>query len=83
MDSEIKVKAMFKQATIKAGIATLQFEVLPSENRFMDVLGLAGSNVVLGLAGVQGEPPLDDAMPGGDYRFNPETGEVEEVGDER
>ena len=58
------IKASFKQATVKAGVATLQFEVLPSAKGFMEVMKMTGGVVVLTIQTEQQELPLDDVAEG-------------------
>lgn len=58
------IKANFKQATVKAGVAVLQFEVLSSVKGFNDVLKMAGNTVVLTVQTEQQELPLDDVAEG-------------------
>ena len=43
----MKVKALFKQATVKGGVATLQFEILTEAPNAFEVIQLAGKNTVL------------------------------------
>lgn len=82
-----EIKASFKQATIKAGTATLQFEVLPSAEGFTEVMKMTGGVVILTVETEQQELPLDDSPAEGqttinNYFVNANTGEVTEYGDE-
>ena len=43
----MKVKALFKQATVKGGVATLQLEILTEAPNAFEVIQLAGKNTVL------------------------------------
>ena len=58
-----EIKASFKQATIKAGTATLQFEVLPSAEGFTEVMKMTGGVVMLTVETEQQELPLDEEQP--------------------
>ena len=58
------IKASFKQATVKSGVAVLQFEVLPSAKGFMEVMKMTGGVVVLTIQTEQQELPLDDVAEG-------------------
>lgn len=77
-----EIKASFKQATIKAGTATLQFEVLPSAEGFTEVMKMTGGVVMLTVETEQQELPLDEEQPTegqttiNNYFVNAETGEV-------
>lgn len=77
-----EIKASFKQATIKAGTATLQFEVLPSAEGFTQVMKLTGGVVLLTLETEQDELPFEEqpaAQPVVNiYNVNADTGEVTE-----
>lgn len=79
-----EIKASFKQATIKGGTATLQFEVLPSAKGFMDAVKMAGSVVLLTIENEQQELPLDEEQPSegqttiNNYFVNADTGEISE-----
>lgn len=43
----MKVKALFKQSTVKGGVAQLTFEILTDAANAFDVIQLSGKNVVL------------------------------------
>lgn len=77
-----EIKASFKQATIKAGTATLQFEVLPSAAGFTEVMKMTGGVVMLTVETEQQELPLDEEVQGqttiNNYFVNADTGEVSE-----
>lgn len=77
-----EIKASFKQATIKAGTATLQFEVLPSAEGFTQVMKLTGGVVLLTLETEQDELPFEEqpaAQPVVNIcNVNADTGEVTE-----
>lgn len=77
-----EIKASFKQATVKAGTATLQFEVLPSAEGFTDVMRMAGEPVMLTVESEQPELPLDEfdgqTVINNNYYVSAETGEVYE-----
>lgn len=83
-----EIKASFKQATIKAGTATLQFEVLPSAEGFTEVMKMTGVVVMLTVETEQPELPLEDCEPTegqttiNNYFVNADTGEVTEYGEE-
>ena len=83
-----EIKASFKQATIKAGTATLQFEVLPSAAGFTEVMKMTGGVVMLTVETEQQELPLDDDKPAegqttiNNYFVNADTGEINEYSDE-
>lgn len=77
-----EIKASFKQATIKAGTATLQFEVLPSAEGFTEVMKMTGGVVILTVETEQQELPLDEEQHTegqttiNNYFVNADTGEV-------
>ncbi len=77
-----EIKASFKQATIKAGTATLQFEVLPSAEGFTEVMKMTGGVVMLTVETEQQELPLDCDKPAegqttiNNYFVSADTGEV-------
>ena len=82
-----EIKASFKQATIKAGTATLQFEVLPSAEGFTEVMKMTGGVVMLTVETEQQELPLEEEQAQGqttinNYFVNADTGEVTEYGEE-
>lgn len=82
-----EIKASFKQATIKAGTATLQFEVLPSAEGFTEVMKMTGGVVMLTVETEQQELPFEENQTEGqttiyNYFVNANTGEVTEYGDE-
>lgn len=43
----MKVKALFKQSTVKGGVAQLTFEIITDATNAFDVIQLSGKNVVL------------------------------------
>lgn len=77
------IKASFKQATIKAGTATLQFEVLPSAEGFTEVMKMTGGVVMLTIQTEQQELPFDEEPEGqttiNNYFVNADTGEITEA----
>ncbi len=84
-----EIKASFKQATIKAGTATLQFEVLPSAEGFTEVMKMTGGVVMLTVeteqqeldfdAEYEAEPlPLDEEPIERPANVDAETGEIYE-----
>ena len=79
-----EIKASFKQATIKAGTATLQYEVLPSAAGFTEVMKMTGGVVMLTVETEQQELPLDEEQPTqgqttiNNYFVNADTGEINE-----
>lgn len=82
----MEIRANFKQATVKGGTAVLQLEILTSYANAFPILKLSGKPVVLTLADIQDEPPLDyDEDEGEPLPFDrpanvdAETGEVYEV----
>lgn len=65
------IKAHFKQATVKGGVAVLQLEVLTDAAGAFDVIKQAGRTVVLT---IETEPlPFDDERPA---NVDFETGEI-------
>ena len=83
-----EIKASFKQVTIKAGTATLQFEVQPSAEGFTEVMKMTGGVVMLTVETEQQESPLDEGQQAegqttinNDF-VNADTGEVTEYGEE-
>lgn len=63
---DVRVKASFKQATVKGGTAVVQMEVLTCAAGFYDLMRLAGQNVVLNVEGKQSELDLEPEMPQGE-----------------
>lgn len=55
----IEIRANFKQATVKGGTAVLQLEILTSDANAFPILKLSGKPVVLTVADIQDELPLD------------------------
>lgn len=82
----MEIRANFKQATVKGGTAVLQLEILTSDANVFPILKLSGKPVVLTVADIQDELPLDcDEDEGEPLPFDrpanvdAETGEVYEV----
>lgn len=82
----MEIRANFKQATVKGGTAVLQLEILTSDANAFPILKLSGKPVVLTVADIQDELPLDyDEEEGEPLPFDrpanvdAETGEVYEV----
>ena len=82
----MEIRANFKQATVKGGTAVLQLEILTSDANDFPILKLSGKPVVLTVADIQDELPLDyDEDEGEPLPFDrpanvdAETGEVYEV----
>lgn len=82
----IEIRANFKQATVKGGTAVLQLEILTSDANAFPTIKLSGKPVVLTVADIQDELPLDyDEDEGEPLPFDrpanvdAETGEVYEV----
>ena len=79
------ISANFKQATVKGGTAVLQLEILTSDANAFPILKLSGKPVVLTVADIQDELPLDYDEEGEPLPFDrpanvdAETGEVYEV----
>lgn len=55
----MEIRAKFKQATVKGGTAVLQLEILTSDANAFPILKLSGKPVVLTVADIQDELPLD------------------------
>lgn len=55
----MEIRANFKQATVKGGTAVLQLEILTSGANAFPILKLSGKPVVLTVADIQDELPLD------------------------
>lgn len=55
----MEIRAKFKQATVKGGTAVLQLEILTSDASAFPILKLSGKPVVLTVADIQDELPLD------------------------
>ncbi len=55
----MEIRADFKQATVKGGTAVLQLEILTSDANAFPILKLSGKPVVLTVADIQDELPLD------------------------
>lgn len=82
----MEIRDNFKQATVKGGTAVLQLEILTSDGNAFPILKLSGKPVVLTVADIQDELPLDyDEDEGEPLPFDrpanvdAETGEVYEV----
>lgn len=83
----MEIRANFKQATVKGGPAVLQLEILTSDANAFPILKLSGKPVVLTVADIQDELPLDyDEEDEGELlpfdrpaNVDAETGEVYEV----
>lgn len=81
----MEIRAKFKQATVKCGTAVLQLEILTSDANAFPILKLSGKPVVLTVADIQDELPLDYEEEGEPLPFDrpanvdAETGEVYEV----
>lgn len=82
----MEIRANFKQATVKVGTAVLHLEILTSDANAFPILKLSGKPVVLTVADIQDELPLDyDEDEGEPLPFDrpanvdAETGEVYEV----
>lgn len=81
----MEIRAKFKQATVKCGTAVLQLEILTSDDNAFPILKLSGKPVVLTVADIQDELPLDYDEEGEPLPFDrpanvdAETGEVYEV----
>lgn len=81
----MEIRAKFKQATVKCGTAVLQLEILTSDANAFPILKLSGKPVVLTVADIQDELPLDYDEEGEPLPFDrpanvdAETGEVYEV----
>lgn len=76
-----EINARFKQATIKDGNATLQFEVLPTAKGFVEIMKLTGGVVMLAVETEQEKLPLEEGVNQAtinNYFVNADTGEVEE-----
>ena len=73
----MEIRANFKQATVKGGTAVLQLEILTSDANAFPILKLSGKPVVLTVADIQDELPLDydedegEPANGGDPAFTP------------
>lgn len=55
----MEIRANFKQATVKGGTAVLQLEILTSDANAFPILKLSGKPVVLTVADINDELPLD------------------------
>lgn len=81
----MEIRANFKQATVKGSTAVLQLEILTSDAGAFPILKLSGKPVVLTVADIQDELPLDYDEEGDPLPFerqanvDAETGEVYEV----
>lgn len=82
----MEIRANFKQATVNGGTAVLKLEILTSDASAYPILKLSGKPVVLTVADIQDELPLDyDENEGEPLPFDrpanvdAETGEVYEV----
>lgn len=80
----MEIRANFKQATVKGGTAVLQLEILTSDANASPILKLSGKPVVLTVADIQDELPLDydegEPLPfDRPANVDADTGEVYEV----
>lgn len=82
----IEIRANFKQATVKGGTAVLQLEILTSDANAFPILKLSGKPVVLTVADIQDDLPLDYEDDEGEplpfdrpANVDADTGEVYEV----
>ena len=83
----MEIRANFKQATVEGGTAVLQLEILTSDANAFPILKLSGKPVVLTVADIQDELPLDydEEDEGEPFPFDrpanvdADTGEVYEV----
>ncbi|MEE0331568.1 MAG: hypothetical protein UDP16_09890 [Collinsella sp.] len=83
----MEIRGNFKQATVKGGTAVLQLEILTSDANAFPIPKLSGKPVVLTVADIQDELPLDyDEEDEGEQlpfdrpaNVDAETGEVYEV----
>lgn len=82
----MEIRANFKQATVKGGTAVLQLEILASDANAFPIIKLSGKPVVLTVADIQDELPLDNDEDEGEplpfdrpANEDAETGEVYEV----
>ena len=82
----MEIRANFKQATVKGGTAVPQLEILTSDANAFPILKLSGKPVVLTVADIKDELPLDyDEDEGEPLPFDrpanvdADTGEVYEV----
>lgn len=82
----MEIRANFKQATVKGGTEVLQLEILTSDANAFPILKLSGKPVVLTVADIQDELPLDYYEDDGEplpfdrpANVDAETGEVYEV----
>ena len=82
----MEIRANFKQATVNGGTAVLQLEILTSDANAFPILKLSGKPVVLTVADIHDELPLDYDEDEGDplpfdrpANVDAETGEVYEV----
>lgn len=83
----VEIRANFKQATVKGGTAVLQLEILTSDASAFPIIKLSDKPVVLTVADIQDELPLDyDEEDEGEplpfdqpANVDAETGEVYEV----
>lgn len=80
----MEIRANFKQATVKGGTAVLQLEILTSDANAFPILKLSGKPVVLTVADINEELPLDyeegEPLPfDRPANVDAETGEVYEV----
>lgn len=80
----MEIRANFKQATVNGGTAELKLEILTSDAIAFPILKLSGKPVVLTVADIQDELPLDydegEPLPfDRPANVDAETGEVYEV----
>lgn len=74
------VKANFKQATVKGGVAVLQFEVLTDAEGAFEIVRQSGHRVFLTVETEQQELDFTEceALPAA-FEVDPETGEITEI----
>ena len=80
----MEIRPNFKRATVKGGTAVLQLEILTSDANAFPILKLSGKPVVLTVADIQDELPLDydegEPLPfDRPANVDADTGEVYEV----
>lgn len=82
----MEIRANFKQATVNGGTAVLQLEILTSDANAFPILKLSGKPVVLTVADIQDDLPLDYEDDEGEplpfdrpANVDADTGEVYEV----
>lgn len=74
------IKANFKQATVKGGVAALQFEVLTDAEGAFDIVRQSGHRVFLTVETEQQELDFTEreALPAA-YEVDPDTGEIIDI----